>query len=307
METGTTIERRRGRPRIDAPPRSDVHARLPPELKARLERDAKRAHRSVAKEFEIRLQRSYVQDEMYGGAQMAAMFREMAEIGLGYAKYKNRGSFFEDFEVFVFVRNVWQAIIRRHMPRPREELLAEVSREWDTFKAGSPLTAAQEAAQEWLIHHTTSRLTLAQVLTGAFKPRIGRSGRPSEPESDNLATPEIAATRESAMPSEPLFCVSTVPPIGSLGKAIEGLIPSEGTADTTRSGNALWPIGSIAKAMEGLLPSQGSARAAAGENSRLAELLADATEETAGTAVAPTRPVSGIEKVRKKSNRQVSV
>jgi hypothetical protein len=325
METGTTIKRPRGRPRTDASPRSDIHARLPPALKARLERDAKRAHRSVAKEFEVRLERSYLQDEMYGGAQMAAMFREMAEVASGYAKYKNRGSFFEDFEVFVFVKSVWQTIIQRQMPRPGEGLLAELCRDWDTFKAGSPQTAVQQAAQEWLIHHTPSQLTLVQMLAGAFEPAIARNARANKAASDKLATPDAAATRESTMPPEPLFGEHTVPPIGSLGKAIESLIPSQsatgtalfgsalgpigslgkaieslipsqGATGTALFGSALWPIGSIAKAIEGLLPSQGSARAAAGEVSRLAGLLADATEEQAAgdTAVQPTRPPSTV-------------
>jgi hypothetical protein len=212
---------------------------------------------------------------MYGGAQMAAMFRQMAEVALGYTKYKDRGSFFEDFEVFVFVRSVWQAIIQRQMPRPGEELLAEVCREWDAFKAGSPQTAAQRAAQEWLIHHTASQSTLAQLLAGTMEPAIGRSAKPREAESDRLATPDAATTRESVMPTEPL--------LGNLGKAIESFIPSQSPTSTELFGtgplgSALWPIGNIAKAMERLLPSQGSARAAAGEVSRLAELLADATE-----------------------------
>jgi len=285
METATTVKRPRGRPRTDTPDRSDVHARLSPALKARLERDAKRAHRSVAKEFELRLERSYLNDEMYGGPQMAAMFREMAEVALGYAKYRNRGSFFEDFEVFVFVRSVWQAIIQRQMPRPGEELLAEMCREWDAFKAGSPQTAAQQAAREWLIHHTASQLTLAQLLAGTMEPAVGRSAKPREAASGKLSTPDAAATRESAMPPESLF--------GNLAKVIEGPIPSESPTSTALFGTALfggalWPIGSVAKAMEGLLPSQGSARAAASEVSRLAELLADATETgDTDTAIQP--------------------
>jgi hypothetical protein len=290
METAITIKRPRGRPRTEAPPRSDVHARLRPGLKARLERDAKRAHRSVAKEFEVRLERSYLQDEIYGGPEMAAMFREMAEVALGYAKYKNRGSFFEDFEVFVFVRNVWQTIIQRQMPRPDEELLAEVCREWDAFKAGSLQTAEQQAAREWLIHHTPSQLTLAQMLAAQA---IGRYARAGEVASDKLATPDAAATRESTVPPVGLFGVS----IDSLGKAIESLIPSQSATGTALFGSALWPIGSIARAIEGLLPSKGSARAAADEVSRLAELLADATEKSAtgDTAMQPTtRPDSNV-------------
>jgi hypothetical protein len=237
------------------------------------------------------------------------MFREMAEVALGYAKYKNRESFFDDFEVFVFVRNIWQTIIQRRMPRPSEELLADVCREWDTFKAGSPQTAEQQAAREWLIHHTASQLTLAQVLAGAFEPAIGGYARPSEAASDKLATPDPVATTESATPPEPLFGAHAVPTIGSLGKAMEGLIPSRSATGTALFGSVLWPIGSIAKVMEGLLPSQGSARAAAGEVSRLAELLADATEksEAGDTAPAAARPVSAVVAAQKKSDRQVNM
>jgi HAMP domain-containing protein len=293
MKTVATVKRPRGRPRADAPPRSDVHARLEPTLKARLERDAKRAHRSVGKEFEIRLEKSYLNDEMYGGPQMAAMFREMAEVALGYVKYKNRGSFFEDFEIFVFVRDVWKNIIQRQMPRPDEELLAEVYRGWDAVKAGSPQRAAERAAREWLIDHTASQLTLAQMLAGAFEPAIGRHAKPHGAPSDKLAeTAESTAASDIDIPPNPPdslgpeSSVSAAPSIGSLGKAVERLIQSDGNARAALPATANCPIGSLAKVMEGLIPSTGSVRAAAGEVSRLAELLAEATEEPASTAAA---------------------
>ena len=126
METATTAKRPRGRPGLDAPPRAAVSVRLRPEVRAQLERDAQRAKRSVTREISIRLDKSYVRDEIYGGSQMAAMFRQLAEVALGVARQRNRGSFFEDFETFVFVRDVWQAIIQRQMPRPADELLAEI-------------------------------------------------------------------------------------------------------------------------------------------------------------------------------------
>jgi hypothetical protein len=81
----------------------------------------------------------------------------------------------------------------------------------------------------------------------------------------------------------------TIPAIGSLGKAIEGLIQSENTVRTASLDGAMALFGNIAKVMEGLIPSQGSVHAAAGEVSRLAQLLADATEEPmAGDSAAPT-------------------
>ena len=74
METGTAPKRPRGRPRRDAAPRPRFTLRLPPDIKEQLERDAKRAKRSVAKEFEVRVRKSYLSDQIYGGSQMAAMF-----------------------------------------------------------------------------------------------------------------------------------------------------------------------------------------------------------------------------------------
>ena len=266
METPPMAKRPRGRPRNDAPPWPDVHARIPPELKAALERDAKRAKRSAAKEFVVRLEKSYLSDEKYGGSQMAAMFRVLAEVALSIAKQENRGSFFDDFEVFVLVRGIWESIIRGHMPRPNDELLAKVSREWDVSKAASPLTATQAAAQEWLIRHTPlpQGVTLQHLLAGVG-PAIGEN---HEPTSDPPApTPELAATG--------LF--------GSLGQVLAGLTQSEGNA-----GSAVWPIGSLAKIMADLIPAKGSAHAAAGEVSRLAQLLAEATEDTpAGDPAVP--------------------
>jgi hypothetical protein len=217
METATTVKRPRGRPRTDAPSRSDVHVRLPPALKARLERDAERAHRSVAKEFQLRIDRSYASDEDYGGPQMAAMFREMAAAALVVKGRKNRGSFFEDFETFVWVRDTWQRIIQSQMPRPDDELLAEIGRNWDAVKAGAPQSAAQQAAREFI--------------QGSYATSV------------------------------------SVSPIGNLDMVIQHLIPLKG-----------------------------SARAAAQEVSRLAQRIAEITEEEApsDTAVLPAEPGTGI-------------
>jgi hypothetical protein len=294
METATTAKRPRGRPRIDAPPRPAVHVRLPPALKAQLERDANAANRSLTKEIEARLEERYLRDEIYGGSQMASMFREMAAVAPDVIRQKNRGSFFDNFEVFVFVRDIWQIIMQRQMPRPDDELLAEVGREWDAFKAGSPQTPAQEAAREWLIQHTPlPHSTLAHVLAGAYEPAISELSGTREPASDKPAeTAESAAASDINIPPNPPDSLgpgssaSTAPSIGSLGKAVEGFIQSDGNARAALPGTANWPIGSLAKVMEGLIPSTGSVRAAAGEVSRLAELLAEATEEPAGTAAA---------------------
>jgi hypothetical protein len=295
METATTVKRRRGRPRIEAPPRPVVHVRIPPALKEQLERDAAEANRSLTKEIEVRLERSYLLDDVYGGSRMASMFREMADVALGVTKQKNGGSFFDDFEVFVFVRDIWQIIVQRHMPRPGDELLDEVRQKWDAFKTGSPQTPARLAAWQWLILQTPLTWTLAQALAG------------SSPVSDRRAdTPEPATADDMAIARKTLgnfglgLSVGAVPSIGSLGSAIEGVTPSDDEVRTPPPGSAEWPIGSLAKAMEGLIPSQGSVRAAAEEVSRLAQLLADATEKLAGhTVVSPIEPDPRVLAVQK--------
>lgn len=142
---------------------------------------------------------------------MASMFRELAEVALGVANQQNGGSFFDDFEVFVLVRDVWDIIIQRHMPRPNDELLAKVSREWDLSKARSPRTATKAAAREWLIRHAPlpHGVTLAHLLAGAFGPAIGKSSDNREPTSDPPSvTPELPATEMS------------IPPIGGLGQVL---------------------------------------------------------------------------------------
>jgi hypothetical protein len=307
METATTVKRPRGRPRLNAPPRAAINARLRPEVRAQLERDAKRAGRSVTKEISIRLEKSYVRDEIYGGSQMAAMFREMADVALGVARQKNRGSFFEDFETFVFIRNVWQIIIRRQMPRPTEELLAEIGRNWDAVKAGALQTPAQQAAREWLIEHTPPPpgLTLQHLLAREFERAISKPAGTRQPASDPSGqTPELARAGDIAIapkPPDPFgLSADAIPLIGTLGKAIEGLLQSEGNVGATLPGSAVWPIGSLAKVLEGLIPSQGSARAAAQEIARMAGLLAEITEgEAAGdTAVPPVEPDNSIAAAR---------
>src|SRR5215813_1658667 len=195
MESATTVKRPRGRPRLDAPPRAAVSVRLRSEVRAQLERDAKRANHSVTKEISLRIEKSYLRDGVLGGPRMAAMFRNMADVALGVTRQRRRGSFFEDFETFVFVRDVWQAIIQREMPRPSEELLAEVLKSWDTFRSRSSQTAAQQAVWEWLIQHTPTTMTLAEALAGTFESGLSRRAGTSEAVSDKPAeTNETAAT-----------------------------------------------------------------------------------------------------------------
>ena len=271
METPTTPKRPRGRPRSDAAPRPDIHVRVPPDIKEQLEREAKRAKRSVANEFVALVRKGNLNDQIYGGSQMAAMFRELAEVALGIANQQNRGSFFDDFEVFVLVKHIWDIIIQSHMPRPNDELLAKVSRAWDASKAASPQTATEAAARDWLIRHAPlpHGVTLASLLAGAFGPAISKSDEKHEPTSD----PAAIAPPASEM---------SIPPFGGLGQVIEGLIQSDSNESTVKA------FGGVAKIMADLIRSQGSARAAAGEVSRLAQLLAEATEDSpAGDTAAP--------------------
>ncbi len=274
MDTPTTPKRPRGRPRSDAAPRPEIHVRVPPDIKEQLEREAKRTKRSVANEFVALVRKGNLNDQIYGGSQMAAMFRELAEVALGIANQQNRGSFFDDFEVFVLVKDIWDTIIQRHMPRPSDELLAKVSRAWDASKAASPRTATEAAARDWLIRHAPlpHGVTLASLLAGAFGPAISKSDENREPTSDPAAvTPKLPASEMS------------IPPFGGLGQVIEGLIQSDSNAEST-----VKAFGGVAKIMGDLIRSQGSARAAAGEVSRLAQLLAEATEDSpAGDSAAP--------------------
>ena len=266
METATRVKRPRGRPRRDAPPRPKIHAEIDPVLKAHLETAAKAADRSLVKELNIRLSDSFAGDEVYGGLKMAALFRELAEVAVGVARQKNRGSFFEDFETFVLAREVWQAIIQRHMPRPDDGLLAAVSREWDATK---PQNSEQAAALEWLKVRIFERdgLTLQQVLAGVPTP-FEKGKPPSEQATETSQTP--TAGDEVALRA-----------IGSLATAAEGLSLLKGDIGSVSLDRAALSIGSLAKVMEGLIPSQRSVRSAAAEVSRLAQLLADAVGEPA--------------------------
>ena len=244
METGTAPKRPRGRPRSDAAPRPEIHVRVPPDIKEQLERDAKRTKRSVANEFEVRVRKSYLSDQIYGGSQMAAMFRELAEVAAGVANQQNRGSFFDDFEVFVLIKNIWDIIIQSHMPRPSDQLLAKVSRAWDGSKAALPQTTTEAAAGDWLIRHAPlpHGVTLASLFAGAFRPAISKSDGKHEPTSDPAAvTPKLPASETS------------IPLIGGLGPVIEGLIQSDSIAEIT-----VMFIGGVAKIMEELIRSQAS-------------------------------------------------
>ena len=292
METATTAKRPRGRPRLDAPPRAAVNVRLRPEVRAQLERDAQRAKRSVTKEISIRLDKSYIRDEMFGGSQLSSMFREMAAVALGVERQKKRGSLFDDFETFVFVRDVWQILVQRQMPRPADELLTEIGRNWDAVKAGAPQSSAQAAAREWLIHHAPRPpgMTLAHVLAGGSGAGITWDVGTGESVGNKPAeTNETAATGEPDGPPE-------IPAMGSLAQATQHLSPSVLTSGSYASSVAVSPIGSLAMALEGLTPAQGSPRAAAQEISRLAGLLAEMMEgEAAGDAtVSPVEPDNSI-------------
>src|SRR4029077_8118611 len=138
------------------------------------------------------------------------------------------------------------------MPRPTDELLAEVSRKWDAFKAGAPPTPAQAAAREWLLQPTP--ITWAKAPAGPFGQGASSHAGTREPISDKPSeTNELVTAGATAAASKP---------IDSFGV----------------SAGSTWPIGSLVTVMEGLIPSQGSARAAAREVSRLSQLLAEMTE-----------------------------
>jgi hypothetical protein len=230
---------------------------------------------------------------MFGGSQLASMFREMAAVALGVERQKKRGSLFDDFETFVFVRNVWQILIQRQMPRPPDELLAEIGRNWDAVRAGAPQTPAQQAAREWLIQHTP--MTLAQTLAGGSGAGITWDVGTGESVGYKPATNETAATGEPDAPPE-------IPAMGSLAQATQHLSPSVLTSGSYASSVAVSPIGSLAMVLEGLTPAQGSPRAAAQEISRLVGLLAEMMEgEAAGDAtVSPVEPDNSIAAARGK-------
>src|SRR5262245_58042064 len=142
-----TAERRRGRPRLDPDKRrrSEIYVRMPAALEVRLKRDAKRANRSMTKEIQVRLEESYLRDEIYGGSTMASMFRKMAEIALAIEKQHKDKSLFDDFRVFILIKAIWDDIIRQSIPRPDDDLLAEVCRGWDACRAGNRVTHEHKA------------------------------------------------------------------------------------------------------------------------------------------------------------------
>jgi hypothetical protein len=254
-------KRPRGRPRIDEPPKPVLHIRLAPKLKAELEEDARRAKRSVRKEIEVRLQKSYLRDEMYGGSKMASLFRELAEVASAIESQKSRGSFFDDLEVFALIRDVWAAIIQRHIPPPSDELIAELRRERADRKARAPQNRVHEAAWEWLIRRTPT--TLAQALAGAFEPASDKPGPRSE--------------------------AKVTGPIGALADIVGPLLQSERHGEAFAVGD----LGGLARIMEGLRPSEGTLGDAAVRVSRLAEIIAEAMEDSAtrDAAIAiPTNP-----------------
>jgi hypothetical protein len=272
METATRVKRPRGRPRRDAPPRPKIHVEIDSAVKVHLETAAQAADRSLAKEVNIRLTDSAIRDEVYGGPEMAALFRELAEVAIGIARQNNRGSFFEDFETFVRIRQIWQAIIQRHMPRPDEQLIATIQRDWETNKSEPPRTSINEAVLEWLQHRALLRgeLSLVQLLAGV----PNRIENPQPADDQPSGTSQAVATDHVAPPA-----------FGSLAKVLEGLSPPKSGTSSTLTGSEAASLGSMAKIMEGFVQ-------AAGQVSRLAQLLANPTEETAATTDTPSPPES---------------
>jgi hypothetical protein len=296
MESATA-KRPRGRPRTNAPPRPSIHVRLSPPLKARLEEDAEKANRSVRKEIEIRLENSYRdEDEIYGGPELAALFRELAKIAVGVVLQKNRGSFFDDFEAFVSTTNVWDSVIKDRMPAPDDELLAEVSRTWDAVKAGAPQTPAQRAASEWLIQHT-QRSNLADLFAASAYAQAASQDAGTDQQARDVPAEKTAPSARAgghpptAGPRLGLGFLGTLS--GLLGTAAT---PSPGQGSPTLFGT----IGLLALVMDGLAASKGGFRAAAGDVSRLAQFIADATEPAPASdaSVPPAVPAGSAEEPR---------
>ena len=303
MEASAAAKRSRGRPRNTAPPHPSIHVRLSPPLKARLEADAEKANRSVRKEIELRLENSYrVEDEIYGGPKMAALFREMAKVADGVALKQNIRSFFDDFRAFVFVKDVWDHMIRDEMPRPDVDLLADVCQRWDagpsqtSAKAGPPPSSEEQAALEWLTLNTLrsmppedARARLVEILAEGRAQAGSQQTRTRKQASDTQAEESAPSSGSAADPQ------SVISGFGSLHRLVgAGVIPPPSQAPSEILGS----IGSLAMVMQSLVRSEVTPRKAAETVSRLARLLADEAEPATGNdaAVPPTPSAESAER-----------
>ena len=168
-----------------------------------------------------------------------------------------------------------ETIIQDQMPRPDDELLDRVSRESD---AQSHVTADLYTGGVGMAdpsHPAPARRDIGASARRSVGPAISYWSEDREPTRDTpVRTPELAATGTS---------------IPSIGR------PGASSRRSQRSGRqspaaSVWGIGGVANIMADSIRSGGSsARAAAGEVSRLAQLVAEATEDApAGDAAVPT-------------------
>jgi hypothetical protein len=286
METSIKAKRPRGRPRRTEPPRPSIHIPLDPAVKERLERDAKNAKRTIRKEIELRIEKSYLHDEIYGGPELASLFHELAEIAVHFPLHKKRDSFFDDFEMFVSVTRIWDGVIAKRMPRPDEEILAEALRTPDA----APQTPVLRAARKWFIQQRLPRL--AEIFAAsAYEQAAGRDAGTDQQARDTPpeeTAPASAREGDHAPTKGPVFV-----PLALLG-----------TAATPSANQALFgtvsALGSLIKAMDDPVPLKGSVHAAAGEISRWAHLCADVVEPAPASdaSAPPAAPAGSAEEAR---------
>jgi hypothetical protein len=117
-------KRRSGRPTTTAEPGKKVtlSIRATPDLKGRLDQQAKANDRSLSQEAEVRLEQSFLADAHYGDPKFRSLMRLLT--GAAAVIEEQRGkSFLADYETFRIVTKAWEKIIVSRRPRPSADFM----------------------------------------------------------------------------------------------------------------------------------------------------------------------------------------
>lgn len=168
-EKGST-QRRRGRPPLKpgTPKRSSFNTRLRSKLKERLEAEAQEAGRSLSEEIEFRLEQSFRDEDTFGGAPMASLFRLLAAAAqiIENDTGKSRD---DDWDTYMITNEAWRALISASSPPVPDEIRDEanpdhiIDRYEELWKRGKVVSLDLRRGRGRLSHQQRLKIAAEQI------------------------------------------------------------------------------------------------------------------------------------------------
>lgn len=121
--------KRAGRPPLkpEEGKRYTFSLRVSAQRRTELEQAAAESGRSISQELEMRIEQGARDTQILGGPQTVNLLRMMAAAAQLIEARSNGKRWFNDYDVFIPVREAWRRIIDSVMPQPSEELIENLT------------------------------------------------------------------------------------------------------------------------------------------------------------------------------------